>query len=348
MNRLIILTFKRHLQILNMLQHVRPQRDDFRWRGRLYHLTYAGHIDADTLLRLLAAMTTTPIIGTSVVHESSDAECQYDHTHFAWLWSRSVDLRGSRIMDVVLHPGAAPIHPNIESKKSIAWMQRVFTEYHHGVKAASPGSQSGRKIVDPVGGPWQQMPAQFEWQEFLTTEVAGSSDLLAGVQAAGLNIRSVSDVLLLQKHKRPPPFEHNFSRDQFMPVVLPPAYESGAIGTLQIWGPINLGKTEWACAQFTNPLYCTTRDALRGFIPNYHDGIVIDKMLFNHWTVTDCESLTDYTQPATVSVRHGDAKIPKRTRKIIVTNTADAWPADPHGQILGRRVAQLHVVKRLY
>ena len=63
---------------------------------------------------------------------------------------------------------------------------------------------------------------------------------------------------------------------------------------------------------------------------------VIDKMLFNQWTVTDCESLTDYTQPATVSVRHGDAKIPKRTRKIIVTNTADAWPTDPHGQIVGR------------
>ena len=332
-----------------MLALGRPQRDSFRWRGRYYHLTYAGHIPAQMLLALLSAMSRIPVTGTSIVHECSDAECPYDHTHFAWMWERPVDLQGSRIMDVVLQPDTAPVHPNIESKKSIAWMQRVFTEYHHGVKAAGPaGAQSGRKVVTPVGGPWQHMPAQFEWQEYLTTEVAGSSDLLAGVQAAGLQIRSVSDVLLLQKHKRPPPFDHNYSRDQFMPVVLPAAYESGSVGTLQIWGPINLGKTEWALAQFENPLLVTTRDALRSFIPNFHDGIVMDKMLFNSWSVTDCEALTDYTQPATISCRYGDAKIPKRTRKIIVTNTADAWPADPHGQILGRRVAQLHVTARLY
>jgi hypothetical protein len=322
-----------------------PQRDDFRWRGRYYHLTYAGHIPAQMLLALLAAMSGVRVIGTSIVHEASDAECPYDHTHFAWMWERAVDLKGSRIMDVILQFGTAPIHPNIESKKSIAWMQRVFTEYHHGVKAMVAGA---RKIVAPVGGPWQKVPAEFEWQEFLTTQVAGSSDLLAGVHAAGVQIRSVSDVMLLQKHKRPPPFEHNFTRDMFKPVMLPASYASGSVGTLHIWGPINLGKTEWACAQFDNPLYVTTRDALRGFVPNFHDGIVIDKMLFNQWTVTDCESLTDYTQPATVSVRHGDAKIPKRTRKIIVTNTADAWPADPHGQIRGRRVAELQVVAKMY
>lgn len=332
-----------------MLAVNRPPRDSFRWRGRLYHLTYAGHISAELLLALLAAVSAIPVIGTSIVHESSDADCPYDHTHFAWIWDRAVDLVGSRIMDVVLQPGAAPIHPNIETKKSIVWMQRVFTEYHHGVKAAEPSAQkSARKVIAPVDGPWQRLPAQFEWQEYLTSQVAGSSDLLAGVQAAGLLLRSVSDVLLLQKHKRPPPFEHNFTRDQFMPVVLPALYVSGTVGTLQIWGPIRLGKTEWACAQFDNPLFVTSKDALRGFIPNFHDGIVIDKMLFNQWSVTDCESLTDYTQPASFPVRYGDAKIPKGTRKIIVTNTADAWPADPHGQILGRRVAQLHVVSRLY
>ena len=283
------------------------QRDSFRWRGRYYHLTYAGHIPAQMLLALLAAISSVPVIGTSIVHESSDAECPYDHTHFAWMWERAVDLLGSRIMDIVLQLGSAPIHPNIETKKSVPWMQRVFTEYHRGIKAAETHAQkSARKFVEPVAGPWQKLPAQFQWQEYLTTQVADSSDLLAGVQAADLQIRSVSDVLLLQKHKRPPPFDHNFTRDQFIPVVLPASYVSGTLGTLHIWGPIRLGKTEWACAQFDNPLYVASKDALRGFIPNFHDGIVIDKMLFKGWSVTDCESLTDYTQPATFPVRYGD------------------------------------------
>ena len=170
-----------------MLAINRPARDSFRWRGKFYHLTYAGHIPAELLLALLAAVSAIPVIGTSIVHESSDADCPYDHTHFAWIWDRAVDLLGSRIMDVVLQPGAAPIHPNIETKKSIAWMQRVFTEYHHGVKAAEPSAQkSARKVIAPVDGPWQRLPAQFEWQEYLTNQVAGATDLLAGVQALSL------------------------------------------------------------------------------------------------------------------------------------------------------------------
>mmetsp|Transcript_67419 Transcript_67419/g.133637 ORF Transcript_67419/g.133637 Transcript_67419/m.133637 type:complete len:80 (+) Transcript_67419:681-920(+) len=74
-----------------------------------------------------------------------------------------------------------------------------------------------------------------------------------------------------------------------------------------------MGKTEWTCAQFSNPLYVTSRDGLRAFMPRVHDGIVIDKMEFQDWKVTDCESLTDWTKPAAVSCRYGCAHIPKNT-----------------------------------
>ena len=120
------------------------------------------------------------------------------------------------------------------------------------------------------------------------------------------------------------------------------------VGTLQIYGGTHLGKTEWACAQFSNPLYITPRDGLRAFLPLFHDGIVIDKMEFQDWKVTDCEGLTDWTQPAEVSCRYGCAKIPKNTPKIIVTNERDVWPADPFDRIVGRRVAQMHVSARMY
>ena len=315
--------------------------DGYRWRSKYYHLTYAGHIDKDLLLAKLRSITTTMVLGTSIVHESSDSEAPYDHTHFAWLFKTAVDLRGSRIMDIQTANGA--IHPHILTKKSVPWMAQIFTKYHCGHKAGSGGG-----FVAPVAGPWQNLPQCFEFDQYTLTEVAEAPDLMSGVLAAGVTARSVSDVLLLQNAKRPPPFDHNFAATSFLPLILPPLYAGGHLGTLHIYGPIRLGKTEWACAQFENPLLVTTRDALRDFIPNYHDGIVLDKMLFNDWTVTDCESLTDYTQPATIKVRYGNAKIPKRTRKIVVTNEKNAWPSDPHGQLVGRRVSQLHITSRTY
>ena len=316
-------------------------RDGFSWRSKLYHLTYAGHIPKDMLLQLLLSISSVPVTGTSIVHEASDAEFQYDHTHFAWLWDKAVDLIGSRIMDVLWN--GSIIHPNIQTRKSLKWMHLIFTRYHLGHKA---GAADG--FVEPVQPPWQKLPPCFVWDEYIVTEVSEAPDLLAGVFAAGILAKSVSDVLLLQKHKRPAPFEHNFRPADFLTVALPTSYTSGNLGTLHIYGRIHLGKTEWALAQFSNPILVTTRDALGDFDPRIHDGIVFDKMRFNEWTVEDCESLTDYTQPAAVKLRYRLVKIPKKTRKIVVTNLKDVWPVDPCGQLVGRRVVQLHITACMY
>ena len=243
-------------------------------------------------------------------------------------------------MDVIFQ--GQPVHPNIATKKSLTWMQGIFDQYHHGIKAGS------KEVVPPANGPWQQLPQCFEWREFINSEAAVAPDLLSGVQLAGISVKSVRYVLLLQRHKRPAAFDHNFTRGQFLPLSLPPEFTSGKLGTLQVWGSICLGKTEWALAQFDNPLLVTSRDSLRSFVPNFHDGIVLDKMVFDDWVVTDCESLTDFTQPAEIKVRYSVARIPKFTRKIVVSNRADVWPADPLGQLVGRRVVQLHIKSRLF
>jgi hypothetical protein len=310
----------------------------FRWRGKLYHLTYRGHIPHQSLLNRLHAISGIKVLGYSCVHEASDREAPYDHTHFAWMWVKAVDMVGCDRMDV-LHNGAM-VHPHILSKKSLAWMEGIFTRYHLGHKNDDEGKP---KFVAPAGGPWQEVPQAFEWTEYIVTEVSEASDLLGGVLAAGIRPKSVSDIRLLQQHKRPALFDHNYPASSFLPQVLPQAYVTRVVGTLHIHGNIDLGKTDWACAQFSNPLYITSRDGLRAFLPLFHDGIVLDKMEFQDWKVTDCESLTDWTQPAEVSCRYGCAKIPKHTPKIIVTNARDVWPADPYNRIVGRRVAQMHV-----
>jgi len=187
----------------------------------------------------------------------------------------------------------------------------------------------------------------------MITEVSEAADLIEGAQMAGVAIRSLHDVMLVQNAKRLRAFEHNFARDSYRMIVMPEAYTSGAVGTLHIWGAVRLGKSEWALAQFANPLHVTERNDLLDFRPGWHDGIVIDKIMPRErppagFTLQECEKLTDYTLAASLKCLYRVARIPKGVRKIVVTNEHDVWPCDPHGQIVGRRVVQLHVSERLY
>ena len=213
-----------------------------RWRSKLNHLTYPGHICMELLHCALAAASssTRRPVGTSIVHEASDAEHPYAHTHFAWWWSEAPNLHGTALFDVVVD--GVRIHPHAVHKKSWRWMQGVFTRYHFGFKTDAAGKPA---FVAPVGGPWQVLPAGFEWDEAIVTEVSEAHDLIAGVHAAGVKVRSVHDVLLLQNAKRPLPFEHNFDRSSFCSLELPPAFVARQVGTLHIWGAPLLGKTEW-------------------------------------------------------------------------------------------------------
>ena len=322
--------------------------DAFRWRARAWHLTYAGHIPADVLLALLHKSTSIRALGTSVVHEHSDEEAPYAHTHFAWLWERAPNLHGSRLMDAKLH--GAIVHPHAVHKKSLKWIQLVFERYHHGYKTTNRGKPL---FVVPAAGPWQTLPACFEWNDYILTEVSEAPDLIEGAQIAGVGVRSLHDVMLLQNAKRPLQFEHNFDRSSFLPLVLPEAFVSGIVGTLHIWGTVNLGKSEWALAQFENPLYVTERNDLLEYRAGWHDGIVIDKLMPRErppsgFTLAECERLTDFALPASIRCLYRTARIPRGVRKIVVTNARDAWPDDPMGQIVGRRVVQLEITKRLY
>jgi hypothetical protein len=141
-----------------------PAADTFRWRARLWHLTYVGHIPAELLLRQLSSVTkSNTVLGSSVVHEASDAEAPYAHTHLAWLWERAPNLHGARLMDVECE--GTTIHPHAEHRKSIKWMQLVFTRYHAGHKLGATGKST---FVAPVAGPWQQLPPCFEWNDYVS------------------------------------------------------------------------------------------------------------------------------------------------------------------------------------
>ena len=108
---------------------VRLSTDDgFRWRSRGWHLTYRGHVPPEHLISLLFSVTSIRPIGTSIVHEHSDAEVPYDHTHMAWLWERAPNLHGARLLDIELE--GCVVHPPAVHKKSLRWLQHIFARYH--------------------------------------------------------------------------------------------------------------------------------------------------------------------------------------------------------------------------
>ena len=295
--------------------------DGFRWRARGWHLCYCGHVPPALLVAKLERATSIKAIGTSIVHELSDAKAPYPHTHFAWLWERAPNLHGARLMDVEID--GLIIHPHVVHKKSLKWLQSIFQRYHAGWKSSAAGKQV---FVAPVAGPWQVLPECFEWNDYIISEVSEASDLIEGAQMAGVSIRSVHDVMLVQSAKRARAFEHNFRRDSYHTIALPEAYTSGAVGTLHIWGAIRLGKSEWALSQFAHPLLVTDRNDLLGFRPGWHDGTVIDKIMPRErppagFTLQEREKFTDFTLPASIRCLYKTAQIPKGVRKIVVTTT---------------------------
>ena len=212
--------------------------------------TYRGHVPSDVLLAKLGRATSIAAIGTSIVHEAP-----YPHTHFAWLWQRAPNLHGARLMDVEVD--GCVVHPHAMPKKSLKWLQLIFERYHAGIKC----NAAGRTVfVAPIAGPWQVLPSCFEWNDYIISEVSEASDLIEGAQIAGVTIRSLHDVMLAQSAKRLRAFEHNFQPGSFKFLALPEAFTSGAVGTLHIWGAVRLGKSEWALAQFANPLHVTERN----------------------------------------------------------------------------------------
>ena len=75
-------------------------------------------------------------------------------------------------MDVTV--GNARVHPNIESKKSVTWIERVFVVYHAGHKVGVDGKLS---FVEPAAGPWQELPQSFEWADYIVTMLGGNRNL---------------------------------------------------------------------------------------------------------------------------------------------------------------------------
>lgn len=90
---------------------------------------------------------------------------------------------------------------------------------------------------------------------------------------------------------------------------------------LWLRGPTNTGKTEFAKAQFMNPLFVSHIDDLKKLKPT-HDGIVFDDMSFKHLPREHQIHIVDLANDRSINVKYGSVTIPRLTPRIFTSNVA--------------------------
>jgi hypothetical protein len=158
---------------------------------------------------------------------------------------------------------------------------------------------------------------------------------------------------MLGKHHRAPPPEIPYTVADF--TAAPVDWATGGVKIFS--GPSNLGKTEFALANFDNPLVVSQIEDLRDLIQGEHDGIVFDDMNFATFDAEATIALVDFRLRRSLSARYSNVVIPAGMRRIFTTNKPCTWPGnhifkDPGNKeqrvAIQRRFEVLHFTEKLY
>lgn len=280
-------------------------RATFRFRQRGAHLTYKGHIPFDRITSMLTGEISKvqghcqSLKWFSFVHERGQPDGsqdeRYDHTHVAWEWEKAIDRSNARIFDITHNEEA--VHPHIQLFTNSAHKQLIYDDYHKKDPVELTQSEEGPE-------------ASLSFIE----QLVRAPTLFAACEIAGVEIKSVNDIKLLREDKPlPEEYSHLFPAANW--TLIAPFTRCA-----YLWGPTGTGKTQWAVHQFNKPLLVSTRDGLRHFRRDLHDGIVFDDIDFSTWEREELIHLFDWDNERTIRCRYNDAVIPRFTKKIVTSN----------------------------
>lgn len=335
----------------------------FRYQGKKLHLTYKTHLPLQELLAFLLEKV-GPLEMYSLVHEngkvpepvipgvptaapsvvtadqssalpmpaspcgqsidanttSGGTSVPYAHTHVLLQSKLKLSTRDPNYFDF------AGIHPNW---KPVATPKHFANTWDYHLK-----EPISRLCSKKTPGPMTS--------DQLTTLIEASS-LAQAIQLAGVEVKTVSDLVHLRTSRETLPYQIPGIKDRktwnlgFVrhPMVL----LTGASGT---------GKTRFALDHFEKPLLVSRMEDLKRLTPN-HDGIVFDDFSFAGYTIEDCIHICDTEMPRTINVKHGSVTIPSMLPRIITSNKSftELFPADPAGA-LARRVHIVTVSHKLW
>ena len=356
---------------------MRPQAipDNFRWRGKYFHLTYAEFHEKQDLLAAVVNATTVPLVGWSYCQEDTTKTLPngtriigHQHTHFCIMFESAINLVGSRAFDIHYVQQAAVIgqagqltsfHPNIQPKVHIAQVEQIFTHYHMGRKF---DIEQGKVVYTAPVKVEQHLPPLFEFHRTLMHEVSNAPNIIEACLSGNVRPRTVNDIITLRNEaaRAPKRFKHKFDRATFKTFNIDPNWQ-----TLHIHGPTNYGKTKWACAQFDNPCFIKPFKSvshfealLKTYDPEFHDGIVLDEVNFSFVEREEMIAFTDPDEECILHIRFGTANKPlPPCRKIFISNhapqllsncdRAKLYPFDDTGA-MARRVTVFHITEQTY
>lgn len=290
----------------------------FRLACEKLHLTYKGHVDFQTWKDFyLSTWGETKLY--SFVHEVGDEheDCPtpYEHTHiFLWMKKR-FDTTNPRFFDIAELDSP---HPNYQNKRSLEWARTICLKYHLGHKTKKGGT---KYFIEPV---FLHQEGVEDWKiEHDMWQIAvNAPTLVDACEDLGIVPKSASDVKIArsEKKRKHDTLDEGLSRDQFK--MIDPWPVSAATRRVQAIvgrGPMGIGKTNWAIAQFERPFKVEDIDELKEMPPDT-DGIVFDECLFDACPKGKMICLTDYNQPRTVRCRNVNARIPAKLKKIFLCN----------------------------
>ena len=305
---------------------------NFRCNAKAVHVTYRGWIDHETILALFRSKG--DVVWYSIVHEAGhganeageEAATPYNHTHVAVGYARKLDIKSARAFDI------DGVHPHIQTIKSPKHSLLIFDEYHK--KAPIFLVQSDTR---PIGIMSEQ-------------GIKEAKTLFDACALYGIIPKSVADV---DKIRRDVPKEelhvHSFPNTIWTLPLLPIAF-----GIVYCWGIPGTGKTQWALAQSGVPLYCTAIEDMRSYDDTIHSYIVLDDIDFKDVSRETIIAICNWDEKSTIKCRYTNAKIPKHTRKIIISNLPIAENllkncSDSQDQAIKRRIwSSVHVQGRTW
>ena len=332
---------------------------DFSWTRKMYHLTYAGHLSVEAVLNRVRQVTSTPLVGYSIVHEDTTEYADdgtemvegYKHTHVALIFATALHLKGARKFDVVIDDEDTNelrvVHPHVQPTVTMGQMEVIFTQYHAGRKYNMETGKTDFKA--PVMHVYH-LPAQFDFNQAVMQEVIEAPTLVDACIAGQVRCRSVSDVEKIRaSSKDTKKFRHMFDPASF--TLTEPAHWN----VLHVYGPSGVGKTKWGVSRFKNPFLAKPFDSigclesLMRFDPSVHDGIVLDEANLSFMTRQQVIALFDPDEDCTLDVRFKSFTLPAGIKKILISNEHPdkLYPPDPHGAI-ARRVTRVHVTQPTY
>lgn len=122
--------------------------------------------------------------------------------------------------------------------------------------------------------------------------------------------------------------------------------------SILIWGKSGFGKTQYALANFKNPLLVRHMDKLKELTPS-NDAIIFDDLSFQHYPPEAVIHLLDVEEDSDIHVRYAIATIPKNLPRIFTHNTKNPFYKSAiidaeQQKAIDRRVYVMECVQVLY